>query len=151
MGYYLQAFICKQAETNILTDKFNKAKGIEIGQGLTLVPMTKELFDEINESVVSNSVNKSEYLTDNIEIKVLKLMADKRFAYVEAEYFGGEGGQIAITWNNQKRENLLEYGQECINSVLKDFGVKNKIGIDEFETLELGRHRNTIDWVEDNY
>jgi len=150
MGYYLQAFICKQDDTNNLTDKFEKAKKIEIGQGLSLIPMTEELFDQINEFVVSNAVDKFEYLTDNIETKILQLIADKKFAYVEAEYFGGEGGQIAIIWSDQKRETFFEYGQECINRVLKEFGVKHKIGNDEFDTLELGRHRSTIDWVEAN-
>ena len=150
MGYYLHAFICKHADTNIFTDNFDKAKKIEIGQGLSLIPMTEELFDQINNFVVSNSVDKFDYLTDNIETKILQLIDDKKFAYVEAEYFGGEGGQITIIWSNYKRESFFEYGQECINRVLKDFGTKSKIGNDEFDTLGLGRHRNTIDWIEDN-
>ena len=150
MGYYLQAFICKQADTNTFTDNLDKAKKIEIGQGLSLIPMTEQLFDQINNFVVSNSVDKFEYLTDNIETKILQLIDDKKIAYVEAEYFGGEGGQIAIIWNNHKRECFFEYGQECINRVLKDFGIKPKIGNDEFDTLDFGRHRNTIDWIEDN-
>ena len=98
----------------------------------------------------SNSVDKFEYLTANIETKILQLIGDKKFAYVEAEYFGGEGGQIAIIWNNRARQKLFSYGQENINKVLKDFGIKPKIGNDLFDTLGLGRHRNTIDWVEDN-
>ena len=117
MGYYLQAFICKHADTNIFTDNFDKAKKIEIGQGLSLIPMTEELFDQINNFVVSNSVDKFDYLTDNIETKILQLIDDKKFAYVEAEYFGGEGGQIAIIWSNYKRESFFEYGQECIEQV----------------------------------
>lgn len=150
MGYYLQAFICKQADTNIFTDNYDKAKNIEIGQGLSLIPMTEELFDQINNLVVSNSVDKFEYLTDNIETKILQLIDDKKIAYVEAEYFGGQGGQIAIIWNNGKRQSFFEYGQECINRVLKDFGIKTKFSKDEFDTLSLGRHRNTIDWIEDS-
>jgi hypothetical protein len=150
MGYYLKAFICKQADTNIFTDNFDKAKDIEIGQELSLIPMTEELFDQINNLVVSNSVDKFEYLTDNIETKILQLIGDKKIAYVEAEYFGGQGGQIAIIWNNRKRQSFFEYGQECINKVLKDFGIKTKFFKDEFDTLNLGQHRNTIDWIEDN-
>lgn len=149
MGYYLQAFICKQTETNIFTENFDKAKKVIIDQGLSLIPMTEELFDQINNFVVSNSVDKFEYLTDSIETKVLQLMGDKKLAYVEAEYFGGQGGQISIIWGNHKREHLFSYGQDCINKVLKDFGVQAKSGNDEFDTVGLGRHRNTIDWVED--
>lgn len=150
MGYYLQAFICNQADTNIFTDNFEKAKKIEIGQRLSLIPMTEELFDEINNFVVSNSVDKFEYLTENIESKILQLIGSKKIAYVEAEYFGGEGGQIAIIWSNHNRQNFFEYGQEGINKVLKDFRIKTKFFKDEFDTLNLGRHRNTIDWIENN-
>ena len=150
MGYNLQAFICKQADANIFTENFDKAKNIEIGQGLSLIPMTEELFDQINNFVVSDSVDKFEYLTDNIETEILQLIDCKKCAYVEAEYFGGQGGQIAIIWSNGRRQSFFEYGQECINGVLKDFGIKTKLFKDEFDTLNLGRHRNTIEWIEDN-
>lgn len=150
MSYNLEAFICKQFDTNIIIDNFNKAKKIEIGQGLSLILMTEDLFDQINNFVVSDSVDKFEYLTDNIETKILQLIGDKKFAYVEAEYFGGEGGQIAIIWNNRKRESFFEYGKDCINRVLKSFGIKPENSNDEFDTLGLGRHRNTIEWIEDN-
>ena len=148
MGYFLQAFICKQADTNIFTNNFDKAKKIEIGQGLSLIPMTEELFDQINNFVVSNSVDKFEYLTDNIETKILHLIDDKKFAYVEAEYFGGEGGQMAIIWENNKREKFLEFGQDKINEVLKDFGAIAEKGHDEFLTLGFGLRRNTREWLE---
>jgi hypothetical protein len=150
MGYYLQAFICKQADTDIFTSNFDKAKGIEIGQGLSLIPMTEELFDQINNFAVSNSVDNFAYLTYNIEAILLQIIYDNKIAYVEAEYFGGAGGQIANIGNNHKRESFFEYGQECINKVLKEFGIKSNTGNDEFDTLSLGRHRNTNVWLKDN-
>lgn len=150
MGYYLQAYIFKEADSNIFTDNFDKAKNVVIGQGLSLIPMTDELYDQINDFAVSNSVDKFEYLTDNIEAKVLQLIGDKKIAYVEAEYFGGQGGQIAIIWGNHKRQQFFPYGQDCINKVLREFGVQPNFGKDEFDTAGFGRHRNTLDWIEDN-
>lgn len=146
MGYYLQAFICKQADINIFINNFDKAKKIVIGQGLCLIPMTEDLFDQINIFAVSNPVDKFEYLTDNIEAKILQLFAGKKVAYVEAEYHGGDGGQIAIIWKDDKRYKFLEFGQDKINEVLKDFGVIAEKGEDEFSTLGLGLHRHTRDW-----
>ena len=55
MGYFLQAFICKQSDTNIFIENFDKAKKVVIGQGLSLIPMTEELFDQINNFAVSNA------------------------------------------------------------------------------------------------
>ena len=148
MGYYLRAFICKQANTNVFTDNFDKAKNVEIGQGLSLIPMTEHLYDQMNDLIVSNSVDDFEYLTDNIEANILQKIGDRKIAYVEAEYFGGEGGQIAIIWENNKREKVLDYGQNKINEVLKDFGVIAENGGDEFSTLGFGLHRHTREWLE---
>jgi hypothetical protein len=146
MGYYLQAFICKQTDSSALTSYFDKAKSVSIGQGMILIPMTEDFFDQINNSVVSGSIANFEYLTENMENEILKCIGDKKIAYVEAEYFGGEGGQSAICWENKKRQYILPYGHEKINQVLKDFGVKIKLGKDEFETLGLNRHRHTREW-----
>jgi len=148
MGYYLQAFICKQSDTNIFTDNFDKAKNVVIGQGLSLIPMTKDLYNQINDIAVSNSVDNFEYLTDNVESKILQLIGDKKIAYVEAEYHGGDGGQVAIIWRDNKRYKFLELGQEKINEVLKDFGAIAEKGEDEFLTLGFGLRRHTSQWLE---
>ena len=148
MGYYLHAFICKHADTNALTNHFDKAIKVDIGQGLNLVPLTDELYDQINNFKVSPSVDKFEYLTTNIEQEILSAIGDRKFAYVEAEYFGGNGGQSTIVWNNGKREKLLAFGQNRINQVLIDFGIVASKGQDEFSTLGLDRHRQTKDWIE---
>ncbi len=150
MGYHLQAFICKNSDSNLLAEPFDKVKAIELGKDLTLIPMTEELYDQINSLVVSDSVSKFAYLTEHIESQVLKFIGNAKVAYIEADYFGGQGGQMAIIWKNNKREYFVEYGQDCINEVLKIFGIKARLFADEFDTLGLGRHRNTIDWLEDN-
>lgn len=149
MGYYLQAFICRELDQSLLTKKFDKAVGVGLGQGLALIPMTEDLFDEINNFCSSPSVEKFEYMTENVEQKVLDTIGDRKFAYVEAEYFGGEGGQIAIIWNNNRREQILSFGQDKINEVLRSFSVTTKQGQDEFVTLGFGLRRNTREWIED--
>jgi hypothetical protein len=149
MGYYLQAFICRQPDQSLLTEKFNKAVYVDLGQGLALIPLTEELFDQITNFCSSPSVDKFEYMTENLEQKLLDAISDRKFAYVEAEYFGGEGGQMAIIWNNNRRERVLPFGQDKINEVLKSFGVAAKEGQDEFVTLGFGLRRNTREWTED--
>jgi hypothetical protein len=149
MSYYLQAFICKQIDANSFTGNFNSASKVALGQGLALIPMTNELFQQINLAIVSNPVDRFEYLTENIESEILKIIGNAKFAYVEAEYFGGRGGQIAIIWENKKRVALLQHGKERINQVLKDFGVVTLQGVDEFSTLDFDRHRKTSQWVGD--
>jgi hypothetical protein len=148
LGYYLQAIICNQADTSLLTDNFKKAVNVNLKYNLSLIPMTEDLFDEINNLKESNQINNFIYLTENIESEILKYFGNRRVAYIEAEYHGGNGGQMALVWKNNKREYLLEYGQDKINKVLKDFGVVAKAGEDEFLTAGFGLRRNTIDWTE---
>jgi hypothetical protein len=149
MGYYLQAFICRQSDTRLLTEKFDKAISVDIGQGLSLIPMTEELFDQISNFTSSSSVDKFEYMTEYVENKILNAIGDRKFAYVEAEYFGGEGGQMAVIWNNNRRQQILPFGKDKINQVLKDFGVTANEGQDEFLTLGFGLRRDTREWIED--
>ncbi len=147
MGYSLYSFICNQVDVNVILESFDSSKEVKIEQGLCLVPMTDDFFDQINNYDISASIEGFKYLTKNIETKILKISRGKKIAYVEADYFGGTGGQNAIIWCNYKRQAVFEYGQEIINKVLKDFGVKCKWGKDEFETLGLGKNKNTIDWL----
>jgi hypothetical protein len=148
MGYYLQAFICKQSDKGTFVEIFDKAVGVDIGQELSLIPMSEDLFDQINNLSSSPSIGKFEYMTENVEQKVLDAIGNKKFAYVEAEYFGGKGGQMAILWNNGRREQLLSFGQDKINQVLKEFGVTANKGQDEFLAIGLGLRKNTSDWIE---
>ncbi len=148
MGYYLQAIICKQEDKNLFTENFKKTVIVNLGYNLCFIPMTEDLFDEINKLKESNQISSFEYLTENLEYEILKYFGSKRVAYVEAEYHGGDGGQIAIVWKDNKREYLLEYGQDKINQVLKDFGIVAAAGKDEFLTAGFGLRRNTIEWTE---
>jgi len=121
--YVLQAFICKSIDTDCLTERFDKAIKVEIGQGIALIPMTEDLFDQINEFEFSAPVDSFAYLTENIENTILLAINGRQFSYIEAEYFGGSGGQIAIIWQDNKRLQILSHGQDRINQVLRLFGV----------------------------
>lgn len=148
MGYNLQAFICKKEDTELLTYRFAAAKKVSMGQGLDIIPMTEELFDEINNMIPSESIDKFVFMTEHLEQEILKTIGAIKFAYVEADYFGGIGGQTAIVWNKKIREHLFEYGQGKINLVLKNFGVIANPGIDEFLTLGFELRRDTKEWFE---
>ena len=70
-------------------------------------------------------------------------------AYVEAEYFGGTGGQSSIVWD--KAEVKLgpisgEIGP--INQALRLLGAKVLSARDEFEAVGLNRKRHMEDWIE---
>lgn len=150
MTYILQAFITKKSNHSNLTDFYETATAVDIGHELSLIPFTTELFDEINKLTESKPIGKFDYLTENIEVELLKQIGDVKFAYIEADYFGGEGGQIAVIWEEQKRIYLTEWGDCEINKVLKNFGIIAEDGKDEFDTVGLGQNRRTNEWLNEN-
>jgi hypothetical protein len=69
---------------------------------------------------------------------------DKMIARIETDYFGGSGEQSAELFiNNEYVYNQNSYadrGSRPINDVLKKMGVVKHSGMDEFDTIHLGRY-----------
>lgn len=150
MGYILHAFIGRQSDLQLIASEFHNTKLINVGKEIFIIPMTEELYDEINELIISEDVGKLTYMSKNVENKILAIIGDNCIGYIEAEYFGGQGGQTAILWQNGRRYKLFDFGKGVINFLLKHFGVIAETGLDEFDTINLGRHRNTEDWLKAN-
>ena len=149
MGYNLKAFIGQVESLESATTQFKNAKLISLTQQIVLIPMTGDLFNEINDSRVNNDIDGYEYLTTNIELEILKTIHTGLIAYIEVEYFGGTGVQNGILWKNGKRIFEQSGTKDVVNSILKQFGITCSKSRDEFETVGLSRHRYTEDWLDD--
>jgi hypothetical protein len=68
-------------------------------------------------------------------------------AYIEAEFFGGTGGQSAVAWSGGSRVLGPLHAQEAINETLRFLGVRADGARDEFDAVGLGRYRDTADWI----
>jgi hypothetical protein len=69
-------------------------------------------------------------------------------AYVETEYFGGEGTQAATVWDRGATIfGPAEAEAGPINQALRRLGVERTAGEDEFDKVGLGRHRRNEDWI----
>lgn len=140
MAYTLQAFIGNEADVRsvargslIVALSQSKAiaplgESVRKAHGIPFLPLTDEGALELPEAVHVSAARA------------------KKIAYVEAEFFGGEGAQAAAVWEDGK----LVYGpvvaSDAINQALRLLGVTKNMYFDEFEALELGRHRNTDEW-----
>ena len=113
-----------------------------------MIPMTNELFDEINEMKSSSGILTFEFLTENVEYKMIQVLENREVAYVESEFFGGTGGHIGIIWRNGERDFLTESDKSSMNKILKRLGVNRTLLKDEFENVGLDKNRHTEDWIE---
>ena len=70
---------------------------------------------------------------------------NKTIAKIETNYFGGGGEQSAKLFvNNQKvydESDEQDWSLQPINHVLREMGVVKQSGMDEFDTIGLGKYR----------
>jgi hypothetical protein len=143
MGYYLQALIGKNQTLKVNALLFQSARFVLLEQDIAMIPITEELCEEID---AISQVEGFYKLSPEIEEWAKRISASGFVAYVEAEFFGGDGGQGAIAWNAGYRVLEPINEQNAINRVLKLLGVDRKNAYDEFDAVGLGKHRDTNDW-----
>lgn len=121
MGHFLKAFIGHKDNLTPIREKFISAKSVNLNNEISMIPMTDELFDEMNKLETSPGIKSFEFLTENIEKKTLELIGNKKLAYVESEFFGGQGGHIGLIWNNGHRDFVGDFKKSTMNEILKKF------------------------------
>ncbi len=148
MGYTLKAYLGKEENLIPILEKYSQSQKVHLNNGIFMIPMTDELFDQINEMKHSSGISTFEFLTENIEKKTIQVIENRELAYVESEFFGGQGGHIGIIWKNGKCDFLTESDKSSMNKILKRLGVNRTLLKDEFENVGLDKNRHTEDWIE---
>ncbi|RYY39984.1 MAG: hypothetical protein EOO08_07975 [Chitinophagaceae bacterium] len=149
MAYQIEAFIGRAASLQLLADRFASARLVSLEQGFALCPLSDALFGEMNSPEPSSSVGAFIGLTKNVEQCLLASVGGAAIGYIEADYFGGSGGQMGVCWKEGCRGRIEGPGHACINSVLLSLGATRTNGADVFESVGLDRHRSTKDWLEE--
>ncbi|WHT18031.1 hypothetical protein N8J89_33700 [Crossiella sp. CA-258035] len=123
---------------------------VELNQGLGLVPVGEELFRELTGA---RRVDFAE-LPETFAALLAEWSQAGPIAFVEAEFFAGDGYQGASVW----RDGLLEWGpvveETCgaarpdwpINTALTRLGAVSD-GRDLFSSVGLGAERDVADWL----
>ena len=145
MGYYLQALIGKMEELGKHKTKFQHLRVITLPQGMVLIPLTDDLYDEIGSG---DEIDRFQKLSPAVEQWAMEISRDTPIAYIEAEFFGGFGGQGAVVWSGKTRVMGPIHSKNAINHVLRYFGIQVGTAYDEFDAIKLGQHRDTQDWIQ---
>ena len=140
MAYTIQAFIGDTADAEIAAP--SGAPIVMLSQSKALVPLTTSVRKEHGILFLPLTDDGSADVPEPVLVFASRA---KKIAYIEAEFFGA-GTQAAAVWE----EGRLVFGpvvaDDAINQALRMLGVAKKEFIDEFEALNLGRHRNTDEW-----
>jgi hypothetical protein len=143
MAYCLQAFIGDPLEVDAIPVA---SSPVALPQGKTLLPLTTAVRE--SHSIARAPLASAEgFDPGEIPAAVVAFaLRTQKIAYVEAEYFGGDGMQAAAVWE----AGALVFGpvvaDDAINQALRALGVSKGAHSDEFAALNLGRHRDTDQW-----
>ncbi len=146
MGYHLQAIISAQSVLEAHGADFESAFVASLSHGLALIPVTDELLDEIGASGDSGQFYK---FTPAVSDWLRAISVSAPAAYVEADFFGGAGGQGAVVWARGEQALAPTHSVEAINIALRLLNISRGSAHDEFAAVGLPRHRHTNDWLDD--
>ncbi|MDT0494863.1 hypothetical protein ACPEIF_22035 [Streptomyces sp. NPDC012600] len=154
MGYELQAVIAEDEVLRGAVRDLPVARVASLGQGLSLMPMTDQLFDAVTDG--TGGPLGFWRLPGGFDQRLAEWSAAGAVAYVEAEYFGGVGEQRAAVWAEgavvlgplQVREGQ-SFGPagSPISLALRRLGAVADPPADEFVAVGLNRHRHSEDWL----
>ncbi|MFI6872889.1 hypothetical protein ACIBL6_05565 [Streptomyces sp. NPDC050400] len=156
MGYALQAVIAADELLRVASREVPGARVVSLGQGLSLMPMTDEVFDAVTNGSSDGAELGFWKLPGGFATVLARWSSTGPFAYVEAEYFGGAGEQRAAVWADgslalgpldASEKKRFSRAVSPISQALRRLGARKRLGEDEFEAVGLDRHRNTEDWT----
>ncbi|GLZ09253.1 hypothetical protein Acsp03_67190 [Actinomadura sp. NBRC 104412] len=152
MSYVLHGVVGDFDLLRSLSDDVPRAVVAPLRQRLGLVPVTGEICDELTDT---QGQNKPFTLMSPAFAKRLQDWSRSgRLAYVEADFWGGEGSQAAALWENGRPKWGPEYAwcpgpprQDWpINAVLARLGAVRTSALDLFDTVGFGRERDMEGW-----
>jgi hypothetical protein len=133
---------------------------VELPQGYGLVPITAEVFDALGGGPAKPIGNAFRLLSSGVESLARKVSHAGPTAYLEAEMFGGTGTQAMVGWRDGEiwlGPVTTEFGWPpsdpassphwAFNYALRELGVDRDEAFDEFDALNLGKHRRTEYWT----
>jgi hypothetical protein len=171
MGHYIRCIIGHDSAIQQLANNWTECKRVVLNNKVSAIPMTDNLFDDINELVnIGTDLphNEFELLSKSIEYILKEESYNGMIGYIETEYFGGNGVQSAILYYKGKiltepiitrtnwDNNRLMYvdtpdKERAINHILYTMGIKKRSDMDAFDYVGLGNYRSNKDLLEKSY
>jgi hypothetical protein len=150
MTHMIAGLIVPTAIAETISEEHAVAVALDAA-GVAFIPMLDVLLDRLAARFpASGGHAPAEFskLSPSAVLWLQELSATGRVAYIETEYFGGEGAQVAAVWEG----GTIIFGPRQadigpINDALRLLGIVRTQTHDEFDVAGLGRHRHTEDWL----
>jgi hypothetical protein len=123
---------------------------LALAYGLEILPLRDEDIDSFLTQPMTGLSEGFNYLSEQLVQILMAASSDSSIMYFETDYFGGMGTQGAALFKN----GVMIYGPASaehgpINNALAMLGIITiSPAADAFDTIGLGLHRHTDDWLE---
>jgi hypothetical protein len=141
LAYTLQAIIGKREVLEPVSKGF---PSIELDQDTMMIPLTKSLRQK--HGMPSLPLTDGDEVPESVQSLCQALSSHGRVAYLEAEFFGGDGTQAALCAERGHLVGHQHVSPTAINAALSFIGVVRGDHRDEFEAIALGCKRSTEEW-----
>lgn len=146
MAYTLQALIADREVLSGAGLKVGARSFVPLPQAKAMLPLTDALLEHLRIPFLPLTDEGADSLPAELDLLGRAASAKGLVAYVEAEFFGGAGTQASVLWQHGNRVAGPVVCAQAINQALVALGVKRDAASDEFDALNLARHRATDDW-----
>ena len=149
MAYFLEALVFRAGDIAPPDLPASVVRIVSLTPQLSLLPLTDEVI--IAAKAVAGVPSRD--AQDRVPLPPLLVAwarhtsRDRAVAYLAAEFFGGVGKQFSIVWSGGEIVLGPQRAPDAINQALRLLGVKVIEDRDEFDSVGLGRHRHTDQWV----
>jgi len=162
MAHIIQCIVGSDAALEKIAADWLHAKRVSINLGYSLIPLTNELLDDMNELAnigMEQSSDAFQNLSKSVEHVLKESAYSEPIGYLETEYCGGIGTQSAICyfkgkvlkgplvtttrWDHKMATYLRDpKGEGAINCILYELGLEKRGDMDAFDSLKLGSYRS---------
>ncbi|WP_431933453.1 hypothetical protein [Nonomuraea jabiensis] len=153
MSYVLHGIVGDFDHLRSLSDDVPRAVVAPLRQRLGLLPVTDEVFDELTDA--RRERGPFTLMSPGFAERLKDWSRGGHIAYVEADFWGGNGSQAAALWENGRQSWGPEYASIPvgpphedwpINAVLARLGVVRTGALDLFDTVGFGQERDMEGW-----
>jgi hypothetical protein len=150
MGHYISGLVAKRDTLMNFTAATDLHPAATLANGLGFLPLSDDHLDLLF-PVHGQLDDSMTYLSEALKTTLVDLSSGGPVAYVETEYFGGQGTQGATIYDRgQCVFGPITNDARPISDALRLLGVTVEPGQhDEFEAAGFCRHRSNEDWIDD--
>ena len=150
MGHCVTGLIAKSTVLEAFSREHSLHQPVALLSEFAILPLRDVDLDSFLVAPVSFDIEGFRYLSDQFLDVLRRASHQGMLMYFETDYFGGLGCQgAAVFQHGQLIFGPLSAKTGAINQGLKLLGISiQQPARDEFETIGLGRHRDTESWIE---